>query len=270
MLFQIFPLGQALAFAGCEVLIFTKGDTLGGGISDPELVTLAKKEFAKDMEVIEDTVTGINVIEDKVQLEHSGVMSQVDQVVIAVGRKPNIEGTEIYFVGDVNRDRPLLHEASDQGRIAGFNSVQKIDQKFQQKVPLGITFTSPQIASVGLNHQKLKQAKINYAEGVASFENQGRAVAQIENKGMLKVYGDPDSGLILGAEIFAPAGEHLAHLLAWGIAGKATVFDLLDRPFYHPVLEEGLRTALRNLSKKIKVPCAESQSVRCQDPPAGV
>jgi len=49
----------------------------------------------------------------------------------------------------------------------------------------------------------------------------------------------------------APAGEHLAHLLSWAIANKMTVFDALAAPFYHPVIEEGLRTCLRDLAKKI-------------------
>lgn len=289
-------LGQALALAGSQVVIFGMGDTIGGGLSDPEMVTAAKKIFSEDMTLVEDSVSDIQVESDSVSLKHSGQVTKVDQVLVAIGRKPNleglglevlgikldaaglpkfsretfrIEGTEIYLVGDVNRDRALLHEASEQGRIAGYNSVQSQDEEFQQKVPLAITFTNPHIASVGLSYKNLKSGKINFVEGSVRFENQGRAVARMENKGILKVFANPETGLLLGAEIFAPDGEHLAHLLAWSLDGKTTVFDLLERPFYHPVIEEGLRTALRNLSKKIKISCPESQSVRCADPPAG-
>ena len=45
----------------------------------------------------------------------------------------------------------------------------------------------------------------------------------------------------------APSGEHLAHLLAWSIQQDLTVFDLLAMPFYHPTLEETLRSALRDM-----------------------
>lgn len=289
-------MGQALALAGSEVILFAKGDKVGGGLSDPELMAVAKKIFSEDMKLIEDTVTGIEVNGDSVSLNHSGQVTKVDQVLVAIGRKPNLEnlglqelgieldskgiplfsketfritGTEIYLVGDVNQDRAVLHEASEQGRIAGSNSVKVADEKFKQKVPLAITFTSPQIASVGLSYQKLKNEKINFVEGSVSFENQGRAVAKMENKGMLKVFADSKTGLILGAEIFAPEGEHLAHLLAWSIDCKATVLDLLERPFYHPVIEEGLRTALRKLSKKITEPCSDTKTLRCEDPPVG-
>jgi dihydrolipoamide dehydrogenase len=48
--------------------------------------------------------------------------------------------------------------------------------------------------------------------------------------------------------MISPAAEHLCHLIAWAIEGKLTVAEILRRRFYHPVLEEGLRTALRNLN----------------------
>jgi dihydrolipoamide dehydrogenase len=273
-------LGQALALAGSQVVLFAKGKSVVGGLSDPELVSVAKKTFSKDMKIIDDIVTEMSIDGDSVNLKHSGLVTRVDQVLVAIGRKPNLADlglerlgieleaagvpafskktlrvakTEIYLVGDVNRDRAVLHEASEQGRIAGYNSMQVEDKEFDQKVPLAIIFTSPQIASVGLSYTKLKNGKINFVEGSVSFENQGRAVAKIENKGMLKIFADPITGLILGSEIFAPEAEHLAHLLAWSIESKATVADLLARPFYHPVIEEGLRTALRKLSKLVKV-----------------
>lgn len=49
-----------------------------------------------------------------------------------------------------------------------------------------------------------------------------------------------------------PAAEHLAHLLAWAHQMKMTVPQMLDMPFYHPVIEEGLRTALRDADAKLK------------------
>ena len=60
----------------------------------------------------------------------------------------------------------------------------------------------------------------------------------------------------------APAGEHMAHLLALAIDRSLTVQDLLRLPFYHPVLEEGLRTALRDLAAQLP-PCGESDLAAC-------
>lgn len=103
----------------------------------------------------------------------------------------------------------------------------------------------------------------NIQIGEVSFKNQGRARAAQINHGALRVYAEADSGRLLGAEMCAPAGEHLAHLLALAIDQSLSVWDLLRMPFYHPVLEEGLRTALRDLAAKLPA-CGESDLAACQ------
>lgn len=60
----------------------------------------------------------------------------------------------------------------------------------------------------------------------------------------------------------APAAEHMAHVLALAIDRKLTVHDLLRMPFYHPTIEEGLRTALRALANQLP-PCGISDLAGC-------
>jgi dihydrolipoamide dehydrogenase len=52
--------------------------------------------------------------------------------------------------------------------------------------------------------------------------------------------------------MIAPAAEHLGHLLAWALQNQMTIAQMLEMPFYHPVIEEGLRTALRDLDTKLR------------------
>ena len=61
------------------------------------------------------------------------------------------------------------------------------------------------------------------------------------------------SGRFLGAEMLGPAAEHIGHLLAWSVQRGDTVQQMLDSPFYHPVVEEGLRTALRQLQRALRM-----------------
>jgi dihydrolipoamide dehydrogenase len=67
----------------------------------------------------------------------------------------------------------------------------------------------------------------------------------------MNVYADLATGRFLGAEMLAPAGEHLAHLLAWALQNRMTVGQMLEMPFYHPVLEEAARTALHDVNVKL-------------------
>jgi dihydrolipoamide dehydrogenase len=89
--------------------------------------------------------------------------------------------------------------------------------------------------------------------GEVSFENQGRSRVMLKNRGLMHVYVDRESRRFLGAEWIGPDAEHIAHLLAWGLQMNLTVDEMLAMPFYHPVVEEGLRTALRDAAAQIPV-----------------
>ncbi|WP_340162961.1 hypothetical protein [Billgrantia tianxiuensis] len=67
----------------------------------------------------------------------------------------------------------------------------------------------------------------------------------------MRLYAEHGSGQFLGAELFGPRVEHIAHLLAWALEQKMGIERMLEMPFYHPVLEEGLRSALRDLNSAL-------------------
>jgi dihydrolipoamide dehydrogenase len=131
---------------------------------------------------------------------------------------------------------------------------------FSRRVPLTVVFSDPNIAMVGAQLKDLDLSQV--AIGAIDFANQGRARIAVENHGVLRVYADKQDGLLLGAEMCAPRAEHMAQLLALAIGQRATVHSLLRMPFYHPVFEEGLRTALRDASRQLQV-CTDSDLASC-------
>src|SRR3982751_5544281 len=160
----------------------------------------------------------------------------------------------IFVAGDSSNFIPLLHEAADEGRIAGENAARIAAGKpvtcGLRRAPLGIVFTDPQIAIVGGGWSAPETGR--FAVGQVNFEHQGRSRILFKNHGLLHVYGDIATGRLLGAEMIAPAAEHLGHLLAWALQNQMTIAQMLEMPFYHPVIEEGLRTALRDLEAKLR------------------
>jgi len=157
----------------------------------------------------------------------------------------------IFIAGDVNEDLPLLHEASDEGRIAGENAARYPDVRpAQRRTPLAIVFTDPQLAIAGTRYADLVPG--SFVRGQVSFESQGRSRIMLRNVGRLHVYADVANGRLLGAEMIGPAAEHMGHLLAWAIQARLTVAQALAMPFYHPVVEEGLRTALRDAKARLE------------------
>ena len=157
----------------------------------------------------------------------------------------------VFVAGDANELHPVLHEAADDGRIAGQNAALFPNVRAAwRRAPLAIVFTDPQIGIVGGGYDALGDCAASAGE--VSFHNQGRARVQGVNAGKVRIYAEQHSGRLLGAELFGPQVEHLSHLLAWAVQADMTVDDALGMPFYHPVVEEGIRTALRNLNANLR------------------
>ena len=170
-------------------------------------------------------------------------MPEVDPTTLRIGDLP------VFLAGDANGYRPLLHEAADEGHIAGRMAAPDAAKGgLCRRTPLSIVFASPQVARVG---PPLSQLDGAIASGSVDFSKQSRARMAQTAAGVLRVHAERDTGRLLAAEICAPAAEHLAHLLALAVERQMTVADMLAMPFYHPVLEEGLRSALRDLSKSV-------------------
>ncbi len=272
-------LGQALHRLGVKIVGITTNRRIGG-LSDPAIQDYVISKFAKEFPVC---LNGADILgissKGKLQIKADGEIYEVEKALLSMGRSPNVKnlglenlniefnekgipivdsqtlrirGSQSLFLpGDVNGERPILHEAADDGKIAGINAVANGSVKFKRRAQIGITFTDPNIASAGQSWAQLTGSNIDFEFGEVSFEGQGRSIVKLKEQGLLRVYGDKKSGKILGAEMQAPDGEHLAHLLSWSIQQDLTAFELLKMPFYHPVVEEGLRTALRDLAIKV-------------------
>ena len=269
-------LGQAFYRLGVHVVGITTNRRIAG-LTDPLIqdyvINKMKLEFPiyfNGADIIGTSSNGL------IKVKTDDKIFEVEKVLLSMGRTPNVDniglenlkierdnrgnpmtnpntllvrGTQSVFLpGDVNGDRPILHEAADEGKIAGLNAVNTVS-KFKRRTSLGITFCDPNVATVGKTWTELKSSGLEFLTGVASFEGQGRSIVKLKEQGLMHIYGDKN-GKILGAELQAPEGEHLAHLLSWCIQMELTVFDVLKFPFYHPVVEEGLRTALRDLAFK--------------------
>lgn len=185
-------------------------------------------------------------------LESTHLPLDGDGVPVFDDRTGQIGASHVFIAGDATNERELLHEAADGGRIAGDNAGRFPDVRVRpRRAALAVAFTDPQIMLAGQSHAELLRAGADFEAGEVSFEDQGRSRVLLKNQGALRVYGERTTGRFLGAEMIGPAAEHLGHLLAWSVQRGDTVRQMLDSPFYHPVIEEGLRTALRHLQRAL-------------------
>ncbi len=161
-----------------------------------------------------------------------------------------VEGLPIYLAGDVTQSRPILHEANDDGKIAGYNAVRESPTMFKRRTAMLITFSDPNIVQCGETLEQLNANDI--VIGQMRLAPLGRALIMGQNKGMLRIYADKKDGLIRGATMIGPRGENLIQLITLAIQCNLTVFDFLRMPFYHPTIEEAIQSALRDAAKQVE------------------
>lgn len=270
-------LGQALSKLGVETTLVARRRIIAG-VSDPVIREYVCSKMEKEYNITFEGIQKIERVDDGVKLTSAGKTFVVDKILMTAGRSPNLkslgldnlnlkydsfgiplhsketfalsDAENVYLPGDVNGDKPLLHEASDEGKVAGLNAMSSNKNPYKMRTPLEISFSDPNVAKVGLSYKDLELAKKDFVTGEVTFEGQGRSIIKLKEIGLLHIYGDKETGRILGAEMFGPDAEHIAHLLSWVIEMELTVNKVLSFPFYHPVIEEGLRTALRDLRDK--------------------
>lgn len=278
-------LGQAFSALGVRVQLFGI-EGMVGALTDPKVKAEADTIFAADFGFqSRSEVQKVSLSDNRQQLEvtylnphQQAETACFDYLLAATGRRPNLKALKlealgleldkaglppfdphslqvgelpVFLAGDVNNERPLLHEAVDEGKVAGFNAVHYPEHRpGQRRSALSIAFTHPQLAMVGSRFADLPEDCT--AIGEVSFDNQGRSRVILENRGLLRIYAEHGSGRFLGAEMLAPRAEHLAHLLAWAHQQQLSIAQMLELPFYHPVIEEGLRSALQDTLKALQ------------------
>jgi dihydrolipoamide dehydrogenase len=192
----------------------------------------------------------------------------VDTVLVATGRRPYAEGLGlealgiargdrgkiavndrletsvkgVYAIGDVTDIKQLAHFASAQGKAAAEVIAGHAAQTHWRAVPAA-TFTSPEIASVGLTEREAKAEGRTLKIGRFPFRAHGRNIADGETTGFVKLIGDADTDQVLGAHIIGAKASELIHECSLAIAADLNVRDLAHAIHAHPTLTETLGEA---------------------------
>ncbi|GJD60238.1 dihydrolipoyl dehydrogenase [Methylobacterium frigidaeris] len=273
-------LAQAMARLGVQVTLLDPAGAVGGA-RDPKIAACAADLIGAEFDLrLGATVETAEAADDGVRLtwrlasgdQDSGTF---DRVLAAAGRPPNLSDLDlgaagialdedglpdfnprtlqcgtapIFIAGDANQEHPVLHEAQRQGWIAGGNAARFPQVEAPPPWPaFALVFTDPQIAAIGRAFDA--EAARDWIIGETAFADQGRARAMDRAAGLIRVYAEPE-GRLTGAAMVGPGIEHLAHLMAIAVQEGWNAATFLDRPFYHPTLEEGLQSAVKAVAER--------------------
>lgn len=239
-------------------------------MADRKIATLAQRELKKQGLTINlnAQVTSATVANGEVTISYSDQQLVVDKLIVAVGRKPhtdNLAAAEIgiqldergfiqvdeqrqtavagiYAIGDVIGGPMLAHKGSEEGvMVAELIAGQKSEMSYAT-VPF-VVYTHPEIAWVGKTEPQLKSAGIEYKVGQFPFAASGRARANGDISGMVRVIADAKTDNILGVHIFGTNASELITEAVVAMELEASAEDLARTIHAHPTLAEALHEA---------------------------
>ena len=263
-------MAQAFRRLGSKVTIIEYGDQVLGP-EDPDIALILRSRLeAEGVKVLTDTkalkttTAGSSVLLRVGPAKGDGEPWTIegDILLVAAGRKPNVEGLElpaagvefsprgvpadsrmrtnvshIYSCGDVNGVFPFTHVAGYEAGIALSNAVLRLPRKADySKVPW-CTYTDPEVASIGLNERRAKASGVEYRVLESPFRDVDRALAEGETEGKIKVLISP-SGALLGCQIAGHHAGELIHEWVAAINGGVKLSTMAGAIHAYPTLAE--------------------------------
>jgi dihydrolipoamide dehydrogenase len=216
--------------------------------------------------VIGQKVMGVEKAQDVTLSLDDGNSIVADAVLVAVGRTPNTQGfadaglkvsprgfvevdpemrtnlPNVWAIGDITGKAMLAHVASHQGIVAVDSALGHVAAMHYDAIPACI-YMEPEIAQAGLTEEDAKAQGIEYKVGRFPFSACGKALADGETSGMVKVITDKED-VLLGIHIFGPHASALIQEGVLAIQYRHTAQEILESIHAHPSLGEAVMEAV--------------------------
>ena len=275
-------LGQFYSRLGANVTLLQRSSCILS--NEDEAVGTALEGYLREDGMDIRCATRLNAVEQRngkkvLHLVQDDVESQieVDQILVATGRSPALEGLNlaaagvestargiatdtamrtsnpaIFAVGDVTVSYDIVHVAIQQGEIAAHNALaagppQYMDYRI---VPV-VIFTEPQYGRVGMTEKEARAKGIPIVTASYPFSDHGKALCLGETRGFVKMIGHAPTGEILGYQVLGPEGGELIHECIVALHYRATAQDFMRIPHYHPTLAEILTYPAEEIAEQV-------------------
>ena len=266
-------MSQAFQRLGSQVTVFEFGDQIMRN-DDAELAGILQARLQNEgiqyklktgVQKLSKTSSGI-LVEYKTGETVDSI--EVDQVLLATGRRPNIAGLNleaagvvhtkrgitvnekcrtnkrhIYAIGDIAGRYQFTHMSEHMAKVAVTNMLLKMPMKMDMKHVPWVTYTDPELGHVGATQKELKEKGIKYEEYRFPYTKVDRAVTESETTGWIKVYAKSFSGKILGVDVLGTSAGELISEYGLAMRNGITLRQMADTIHAYPTYGLGARRA---------------------------
>ena len=212
---------------------------------------LAKGEDKQEI-VVDRVISAVGVVGNIENIGLDNTNIELDGCFIKVNEWLQTSEPGVYAIGDVAGAPCLAHKASHEGiicveKIAGENNVTPLDKT---SIP-GCTYSSPQVASVGLTEKKAIELGYQLRIGRFPFLANGKAIAAGETEGLVKTIFDAATGELLGAHM---VGAEVTEMIQGFVIAKqleTTEQELEETIFAHPTMSESMHESVLDAFNKV-------------------
>jgi dihydrolipoamide dehydrogenase len=244
---------------------------------DKDVVRVVERTFKKQgIEISTGTpVENVEVTDSSVRFTYGENSAEVDYLVIAGGRRPDVDALgleaagikldengrvevdeyqktsneKVYAIGDLCRGAALAHKAMEEGVVAAEAAAGQDTHPVDLELVPGATFCHPQVASVGLTEAQAKEKGLDVKTGKLKLGGVGAGTVYDDRDGMVKLVVDKEYGEIVGAHIVGnSACDMIAELVAvMALEGGIQELQRIMHP--HPTISEAVLDAARAVDK---------------------
>lgn len=258
---------------GVDVTMIEMAPDILGRIDDEVRETYKRLLKNKHLSILTNAKV-TKVTDTTVVYEKDGKETSVgaEKVLVSIGTRPNLKGLEalnletdnvgvvtnnkletnvknVYAIGDMNGKMMLAHVASAEGLVVVDNLLGADDEINYNRVPSGI-YGFPEIAYVGLTEQEAKEQGLDYIISVFPLAANGKALAEGESDGFIKIIADKKYNELIGMHILAPNATDMIAEAVTTMELEGTAYELAKAIHPHPTLSEIVMEAAHGVIDK--------------------
>lgn len=265
-------LAQALSRFGVQVTVVEAADRILPP-EEPEAGGLISEVFAREgIRVLAGaTVRSVGYDEGRFVVRLSDDQVTADKLLVATGRRPNFRdlgletvgldtsaralevddrmraGEGLWVIGDITGKGGFTHISMYQSVVAARDILGEAGPAADYRAVPRVTFTDPEVGSVGLTEAQARQAGLRVRVGRTDLSSSTRGWIN-ESQGLVKLLEDADRGVLVGGTVVAPSGGEVLSMLTTAVHGEVPTEALRSMIYAYPTFHRAVESALGDLS----------------------
>ena len=267
-------LAQAFSRFGVRVTVLENTPQILA-IEEPESGRLVAEAFGREgIQVIADAETSsVSYDEGQFAVEVGAQTLHAEKVLVTTGRRTNLSdigldtvgldpdakavdvdarmraADGLWAIGDITGKGAFTHMSMYQAAVATGDIVGEDGAEADYRAVPRVTFTDPEVGSVGMTERQAREAGISVRVGITDLTSATRGwIHKAGNDGLIKLVEDADNGVLVGATAVGPSGGEILSMLTLAVHAKIPTETLRSMVYAYPTFHRAVETALADLS----------------------